>query len=200
MASFPPDAEEYDLLLSAGKRSDELYGWTDLYGEEPDWSYRNTYEYRMYQAYRRKGQPEDARREIFGALAAHDTAIGFALRELLNRRKRAGQRGVVAIMGGHQLTRDDQTYEAVVYLARELTERGFLVMSGGGPGAMEAAHLGALTHALEKDQVPELLKRLKAQAKFPEVSTLGDLLCNRNNPGGLCCLNWLPGRVRAGVA
>ena len=50
---------------------------------------------------------------------------------------------IVGIMGGHSLLRTDRAYIAVARLALTLTQRGFLVVTGGGPGAMEAAHLGA---------------------------------------------------------
>ena len=50
---------------------------------------------------------------------------------------------VVGIMGGHALSRCDPCYQRAVLLAKALTEKGFLMVSGGGPGAMEATHLGA---------------------------------------------------------
>ena len=50
---------------------------------------------------------------------------------------------VAGIMGGHALSRRDPCYRKAVVLAKTLTERGYLMLSGGGPGAMEATHLGA---------------------------------------------------------
>lgn len=50
---------------------------------------------------------------------------------------------VAGIMGGHALSRRDSCYRRAVVLAKTLTERGYLMLSGGGPGAMEATHLGA---------------------------------------------------------
>ncbi len=52
-------------------------------------------------------------------------------------------RKVVAIMGGHAMLRGQPDYRAVVELARELARLGFFLVSGGGPGAMEATHVGA---------------------------------------------------------
>ncbi|HEY0094459.1 MAG TPA: hypothetical protein VGB96_09055, partial [Archangium sp.] len=52
-------------------------------------------------------------------------------------------RKVVAIMGGHSMLRGQPDYRAVAELARELARLGFFLVSGGGPGAMEATHLGA---------------------------------------------------------
>jgi len=67
----------------------------------------------------------------------HDHAMTDALMELIDGRKVAG------IMGGHSIPRDDPHYLEVALIARRLTCEGFLMTSGGGPGAMEATHLGA---------------------------------------------------------
>src|SRR5690606_924160 len=50
---------------------------------------------------------------------------------------------VVAFMGGHSMLRTDPRYGDVARLAARLSSRGFVVATGGGPGAMEAANLGA---------------------------------------------------------
>ncbi len=46
-------------------------------------------------------------------------------------------------MGGHALLRTDASYRAAVELGARLTGAGRTVLTGGGPGAMEAANLGA---------------------------------------------------------
>ena len=46
-------------------------------------------------------------------------------------------------MGGHALLRTDDTYRSAVELGARLTGAGRTVLTGGGPGAMEAANLGA---------------------------------------------------------
>ncbi|MEP3890940.1 MAG: hypothetical protein ABJN69_10765 [Hellea sp.] len=74
----------------------------------------------------------------------------FISRALCGEIAKFGKLKVVAIMGGHELSRDESTYLEIVLLAGELARKGFLVISGGGPGAMEAAHLGvALAHENE---------------------------------------------------
>ena len=77
---------------------------------------------------------------ILEALAQriHDHAIDDALQSFLTAHDK-----VVAIMGGHGLERDAETYRTVAVVARELTRSGHLVVTGGGPGAMEAGNLGA---------------------------------------------------------
>src|SRR3954467_572469 len=70
----------------------------------------------------------------------HDHAIDVALSELLCREP---HRRVVGIMGGATTPRTDPWYRRVAELARALARAGYLVASGGGPGTMEAANLGA---------------------------------------------------------
>ncbi len=67
----------------------------------------------------------------------HDHSITDALDEFLVGKK------VVAIMGGHAVRRNDQEFQDVANLSKILTEKGYLLASGGGPGAMEATHFGA---------------------------------------------------------
>jgi predicted Rossmann-fold nucleotide-binding protein len=45
-------------------------------------------------------------------------------------------------MGGNDEARGTDVYRAVAQIAAALSNEKFLVASGGGPGAMEAAHLG----------------------------------------------------------
>lgn len=67
----------------------------------------------------------------------HDYSITDAMHEFIAGRK------IVAIMGGHSMPRDEGWYLNVARLSRDLTRKGFLTASGGGPGAMEATHVGA---------------------------------------------------------
>lgn len=69
--------------------------------------------------------------------ALHDDAMSDALEELLLGRR------VVGVMGGHALLRGSEGYAAAARLGHSLAARGLLVLTGGGPGAMEAANLGA---------------------------------------------------------
>jgi predicted Rossmann-fold nucleotide-binding protein len=70
--------------------------------------------------------------------ALHDDSITQATLALLKGRPR-----VAAIMGGHDEDRGSKVYAGVARIAAALCREGFLMASGGGPGAMEAAHLGA---------------------------------------------------------
>ena len=87
----------------------------------------------------------------------HDQSISDALYDFLDARK---DQKVVAIMGGHSLSRKNNRYRDIVFLSRELTNTGYLMVSGGGPGAMEATHLGAMMVNCTELQIDEALKTL----------------------------------------
>jgi uncharacterized protein (TIGR00730 family) len=49
----------------------------------------------------------------------------------------------VSVFGGARVARDTEIYRQAEVVARLLAESGFAVITGGGPGAMEAANRGA---------------------------------------------------------
>lgn len=92
--------------------------------------------------------------------ALHDAAIDEALDELL-----AGRR-VVGVMGGHAAARGDDGYRLAAHLGRALARDGALVATGGGPGAMEAANLGALLAGQDDHALDAAIDELAATPSF----------------------------------
>jgi len=68
----------------------------------------------------------------------------------------------VGIMGGHRTSRKSADYRQIVFLCRALARVGFLVVTGGGPGAMEAGNLGAYLAEKTDDEVEEALRIIGA--------------------------------------
>jgi predicted Rossmann-fold nucleotide-binding protein len=122
-----------------------LYSVEELFLEfeltRPD-SYEETLDKRVYRHWEATGGPHP--RSLLETLAQrlHDHAITDAMEDLLFPPEEPRKK-VVAVMGGHGLSRLDVGYREVAKIARSLTKLGFLIATGGGPGAMEAAHLGA---------------------------------------------------------
>jgi predicted Rossmann-fold nucleotide-binding protein len=84
--------------------------------------------------------------DINEALAqrVHDHAVDDALRDLLEFDDEGmTKKKCVGFMGGHGAPRSSVFYRKAAIAAKRLTERGFYAVSGGGPGVMEAANLGA---------------------------------------------------------
>lgn len=93
---------------------------------------------RIYGHFKKTGGADEASMLEAFARRLHDHGITEALEALLG-----SQPKVVAFMGGHAMRRDDPAYLQVARMASALSKRGFLIATGGGPGAMEAANLGA---------------------------------------------------------
>jgi predicted Rossmann-fold nucleotide-binding protein len=106
-----------------------------------------------------------ARRDVFATLmmALHDHSIDDALDEYVTERSR-----VVGIMGGHALRRGDEGYRAAAELGRTLTRAGRVIVTGGGPGAMEAANLGAWLAPHPDDALHRALRGLSDVPTFTD--------------------------------
>lgn len=128
-------------------------------------------EMRDFQTYRyfvRQGRatPADPYAGMMEAL--HDNSILQAMFAFLKEQREQKNRKIAAIMGGHREPRGSPAYRSVMLLSKRLSERDFLMASGGGPGAMEATHLGALLQGSSEREVDQALALLEAQPKLPE--------------------------------
>ena len=147
-----------------------LYSSADLYDAyrtgDPS-SYARCYDSRVYAHYLNKGKqvtPDTDLKDSFGRVL-HDYAISNLLHEFLSE---YGELSVIGVMGGHGMLRTDPAYSAVVRVSKMLTEEGYLMVSGGGPGAMEATHLGAWMAGRSGEEVDKALEILSGAPSFKD--------------------------------
>ncbi len=118
----------FDPYRGALYDADQLYGSGD-YAASPDAA--------IY-AWSRASIPRTVSDEL--AVTLHDHAIADALDDATAE---VAPTQLVGVMGGHALLRGERPYTAAAELGAALTRAGRTVVTGGGPGAMEAANLGA---------------------------------------------------------
>ncbi|WP_328942306.1 LOG family protein [Streptomyces sp. NBC_00250] len=140
-----------------------LYSPEELFDGIADTGYEGTPDALTYEWFGRTRADGD----IFASMlrSLHDDAVSDALDEHLD-----GAR-VVGVMGGHATGRGTEAYAGAARLGRSLARAGLTVATGGGPGAMEAANLGAYTAPLPDEALTEALALLAEVPSFePSVT------------------------------
>lgn len=142
----------------------ELYTPQELYaGFSPDApaSYTAVPDARIYSHYVAcgRGKPESPYVGMMQSL--HDHSVYRAMERFIEGRR------LVGIMGGHKLLRGSEEYGKVSHLALKLSRKGFVICSGGGPGAMEASHLGASAAGVGEKGLDRIIERLAKTPALP---------------------------------
>jgi predicted Rossmann-fold nucleotide-binding protein len=146
----------------------QLYSAQELYAGPPDSPYEDTLDARVYQWSIRPGQRH--RLDATLAAALHDHSIGDALDELTRSGLCRG-RSMVGVMGGHTARRGTPAFQEAAVAGRLLARSGRVVATGGGPGAMEAANMGAYLSELPDPDFHTALAELADVPGFrPSVS------------------------------
>jgi hypothetical protein len=136
-------------------------------------SYARTRDFRSYEWFVRTGRSNPI--EPYAAMmrALHDSSVTLDMGSTIRERR------VVGIMGGHQLPRDSAAYRSIAELGRDLARRGMLVCTGGGPGAMEAAHVGA---SLSQHPHAQLDSTIAVLAEMPDMPRLSEIVAADGTP------------------
>ena len=145
--------------------ANELYEGFKIDDED---SYGKCFDGKVYQYYQFTGMQDPGANESL-ARSLHDHGIHAALRIFMEEHD--PQRWV-GVMGGHAMLRTDRMFCDIAVLSKRLTEEGFIMLSGGGPGAMEATHLGAWMAGRTGEELDEAMAMLTPTPSFRDKGWL----------------------------
>jgi predicted Rossmann-fold nucleotide-binding protein len=151
---FPKLDVPFDLYPHKLYDASVLY---DAYIPGKPETYIETFDFNVYSYFMKYGKEN---LPIIASISQrlHDQGITDALHDFLAHYP---EKKLVAIMGGHTISRNSAEYRQVALLSKKLTETGYLMISGGGPGAMEATHLGAWFASRSEKKLEQAFEILK---------------------------------------
>lgn len=174
------------------------------------------YDTRVYEHFREQGGAVPEVREAL-AQRMHDHGIDNALADATRTWLAThGPQSVVGVMGGHAVARGSASYRLAATLGWELARTDRLVITGGGPGVMEAANLGAylarhsaaeLTWAVDllagapdfTDHDRYTAAALEVRERFDGTAGAVEGPCDWARSGGLAIPTWLYGHEPANL-
>ena len=154
---------------------EQLYSADSLYkGYQPGkpLSFRECYDQQVYHHYLKAGKSATEIKETL-ARTLHDHSMTNAMNDFLAQ---FDEKQVVGIMGGHGLLRNEEAYRQVVMVSKTLAENDCLMVSGGGPGAMEATHLGAWMAGRTEEETNDALAILQEAPSYKDIRWLDTAL------------------------
>ena len=135
-----------------------LYTWQELMDSKTD-TIHDTSDLKIYNHFVRSkyNPPMDEAM----AQRIHDYAIDVALRNIIAYDEIGmTEKKIVGFMGGHATQRGSEYYVKVAFSAKRLAEKGYFIATGGGPGIMEAANLGAYFGNYSDDELKDAIQIL----------------------------------------
>jgi len=142
-----------------------LYTWRELLeGHDP--TRDESLDRRIYDHFVARGRHNPDLPEAL-AQRLHDHAVDDALRDLIgvDGDGMTGRR-LVGIMGGHGVPRGGSAYRSAARIARRLAREGYFLVSGGGPGVMEATNLGAYLSEQDEGALDAAIDEMQAAPRY----------------------------------
>ena len=170
ISSTPIDPKpiiDYMHAVPFDVRPQALYTPFTLYeGFNPDKpeSFHDCFDTRVYRHFIYNGKHARTIEESFSRVM-HDYAIHLHLNRFFESHDKLL---CVGIMGGHALKRTDPMFRQIAFLAKRLTRMGFYMITGGGPGAMEATHLGAWMAQFLDEELDDAINILSVAPDFTD--------------------------------
>jgi predicted Rossmann-fold nucleotide-binding protein len=138
------------------------------------WETGQSLDQRTAEYYTREGSQVPKNQDEALCQRIHDDFIDrLVLKFVEGEEPKAPQhRKIVGIMGGHAADRNNPVYAEVAKLGFGLTQAGYCVLTGGGPGVMEGANLGAyMSASYSRDELKDAVVMLGKAPSFPPLKS-----------------------------
>ena len=165
---------EYYESLPYKVRLTDLYKTQDLFNKyiigKPK-TIDNCYDAKVYKHTKQVGLMYVIEEQEVMSRVFHDYGI---TKYLLQHLYKYPETKIVGIIGGHETLRTDESFSKCAMLTRSLARSGYVVISGGGPGAMESAHLGVYMSEYTKNDLEDAIKVLANSPSYKDKFWIDD--------------------------
>lgn len=145
----------------------ELYRWQEL-EEVIDKPSGRTLDLDIYEHFAAQRYRPEIHEALFQRI--HDHSIDQGLHKLIGTDAEGlTKKACVGFMGGHSTLRTDPNYRLTARAAYLTAKAGYFVVSGGGPGIMEATNLGAYFSHYPETALEQAIEKLSEAPHYTDA-------------------------------